>query len=239
MKVHKKHKVMKKEIVKKHKHSKRLEHKHKTSHQKSKQERTTLHILKNKTHSHQSYKKLAPHQVHGQENQINAFKKATENKGDTETNYSIEVDGAKVTVEIKKLDENYIYNLNVPKFSVGTESLLRYVKNELISSATINLQELSEQDSFVKMKQRFMGEILTILKEKLPHLEPDTEKTLAGMLMQDMLGLGEIEFLINDPNLEEIVIQSSKEPIRVYSKKYGWLKTNILIPPSDQQSIAA
>ncbi len=152
---------------------------------------------------------------------------------ETETKYTLEVDGAKVTVEIKKEENSYTYNLNVPKFSVGTESLLRYIKNELISSATISVQELSEQESFFKMKQRFLGEITSLLKEKLPHIEKETENLLAGILMQDMLGLGNIEFLINDQNLEEIVIQSSKEPIRVYSKKYGWLKTNIFIPTED------
>ncbi|MEK6915048.1 MAG: ATPase, T2SS/T4P/T4SS family [Nanoarchaeota archaeon] len=163
----------------------------------------------------------------------NKHKEVIEKKLSVETSYPIDVDGAKVTVEIKKDGGNYIYSLNVPKFSLGTESLLRYVKNELITSATINLQELSEQESFVKMKKRFLGEINSILKEKLPHLEKETEQMLAGVLMQDMLGLGNIEFLINDPNLEEIVIQSSKEPIRVYSKKYGWLKTNISIPTED------
>lgn len=260
MKKHKKHKI-KKDVKKiKHKHSKRIEkrkkHHKKTinSHQKidlvryphEKREshkiengKHKIHLVKNlhKSHSNHNqhiYKKLAPHQIHDKEHQIQAYKKAAEDKkSDVETEYPIEVDGAKVTVEIKKKDDNYLYNLNLPKFSVGTESLLRYVKNELISSATINLQELSEQESFVKMKKRFLGEITSLLKEKLPHIDPETEKTLAGMLMQEMLGLGEIEFMINDPNLEEIVIQSSKEPVRVYSKKYGWLKTNIFIPTED------
>ncbi len=256
MKKHKKHKI-KREVVKKHKHSKRIEKrkKHKIHHKskletnkknelerypnekknlhKSQVEKHALHLVKTNSKS-QNYKKLAPHQIHSQEHQIKAYKKAAEDKKSTsETNYPIEVDGAKVEVEIKKEEDTYVYNINLPKFSVGTESLLRYVKNELISNATINLQEMSEQESFVKMKQRFLGEITLVLKEKLPHIDPETEKTLAGMLMQDMLGLGEIEFLINDPNLEEIVIQSSKEPVRVYSKKYGWLKTNIFIPTED------
>ncbi len=256
MKKHKKHKI-KREVVKKHKHSKRIEKrkKHKITHKskleihkkneleryphekknlhKPQVEKHAIHLVKNNS-KNQNYKKLAPHQIHSEEHQIKAYKKAAEDKkSNSESSYPIEVDGAKVEVEIKKEEDTYVYNINLPKFSVGTESLLRYVKNELISNATINLQEMSEQESFVKMKQRFLGEITLVLKEKLPHIDPETEKTLAGMLMQDMLGLGEIEFLINDPNLEEIVIQSSKEPVRVYSKKYGWLKTNIFIPTED------
>ena len=44
-----------------------------------------------------------------------------------------------------------------------------------------------------------------------------------------MLGLGDLEFLLNDSFLEEIVINSSSEPVRVYHKKYGWLETNITV----------
>ncbi|MFH1451580.1 MAG: type II/IV secretion system ATPase subunit [archaeon] len=50
-----------------------------------------------------------------------------------------------------------------------------------------------------------------------------------------MLGLGKIEFLINDPNLEEIVIISSSEPVRAYHKEYGWLLTNI--KPKNEEEI--
>ena len=49
-----------------------------------------------------------------------------------------------------------------------------------------------------------------------------------------MLGIGKIEFLINDPSLEEIVIQSAKENVRVYHKKYSWLETNIHINTEDE-----
>ena len=148
--------------------------------------------------------------------------------------YDLEVDGAKVNIEIKEKDSGYIYNLNIPKLSVGTEALLRDVRNELISSTTLNIQELAEQESFNKMKQKFLSDTSSLLRKKLPHIEQETEKMLTGLLMQEMLGLGKIEFLINDPNLEEIVIQSSKEPVRVYSQKYGWLETNIQIQTEDE-----
>ncbi|PXY71466.1 CpaF family protein, partial [Candidatus Parvarchaeota archaeon] len=37
-----------------------------------------------------------------------------------------------------------------------------------------------------------------------------------------------------DPNLEEIVIPSSKEPVRVFFKGYGWLETNIQMKDEDE-----
>jgi len=79
-----------------------------------------------------------------------------------------------------------------------------------------------------------MEEATKLLKEKIPSIEEDTQELLIGLLMQEMLGLGKIEFLINDPALEEIVIISSKEPVRVYHKQFGWLITNI-IPKSEDE----
>ncbi len=143
--------------------------------------------------------------------------------------YGIEVDGAKVKVEIIKDNLGVTYNLHIPKISPATAVLLDEVRNELISITTISMKELVDPSAFSSIKRRFMNDARKILKERLPKLEKEIEDFLVGTLMQEMLGLGKIEFLIDDPNLEEIVISSSKENIRVYSKKYGWIATNIKI----------
>jgi archaeal flagellar protein FlaI len=150
--------------------------------------------------------------------------------------YPIVIDGAKVIIEIKEENKNKTktYNLDIPKINVATSALLQDMRNELITESTLNLQELSEQESFLRLKKKFTEETKIALKKKLPRIEKPTEDFLIGTLIQEMLGLGEIEFLINDPNLEEIVIPSSKENVRVYSKKHGWLKTNIKVPTEEK-----
>ena len=143
--------------------------------------------------------------------------------------YKIEADGAVVTVEILEEPSGKIYTLYIPKIDVATSALLENIRNELISVTTVSMRELTDPTAFSSIKQRFTIEAVKLIKTLLPNLGKETESFLTGHLIQEMLGLGEIEFLINDPSLEEIVIPSSKEKIRVYSKKYGWLETNILI----------
>ena len=111
--------------------------------------------------------------------------------------------------------------------------MLGEIRNELISVTTISMKELSDPASFSSIKNRFMTEARRLLKSKIPNLEKPAENYLVGTLMQEMMGLGRIEFLIDDPNLEEIVIPSAKEPIRVYSKKYGWIATNYTVPKEE------
>ncbi len=143
--------------------------------------------------------------------------------------YQLVVDKARVNIKIEKQDLGYAYNLFIPKIDLGTEALLDEIRKELISVTTIAVGEIIDQRSIVKIKNKFMEDSGNLLRDKLPEVSKETEEFLIGMLMQEMLGLGKIEFLINDPALEEIVIISRKEPVRVYHKRHGWLRTNIVL----------
>jgi len=143
--------------------------------------------------------------------------------------YQINVDGAKVEIEIKKDKLGLKYNVSIQPIDIATSALLGDIRNELISITTISMKELVDPSSFTVIKERFMAEATKLIRQNLPNIEREVEQFLIGHLIQDMLGLGEIEFLINDPNLEEIVIPSAKESVRVYSKKYGWLETNLSV----------
>jgi flagellar protein FlaI len=147
--------------------------------------------------------------------------------------YEIEVDKAKVNIEVKRETVTTVYHLIVPEVGIATRSLLDEIRNELVTATTVGMKEITDPTAFSTIKKRFMEEAVQILSEKLPNLNQDMTDFLIGKLMQDMLGLGNIEFLVNDPLLEEIVIPSAKEPIRVYHKHYGWLKTNIRIARED------
>jgi flagellar protein FlaI len=150
-------------------------------------------------------------------------------KGNILEKYELEVDGAHVRTEIQRNEDGITYNLFIPEVSPVTSAFLDEIRNELITATTVSTKELTDPSLFSKIKKRFMDDARRLLKEKLPHTAKDIEDSLVGTLMQEMLGLGKIEFLIADPNLEEIVIPSAKEPIRVYYKKYGWLLTNIKV----------
>jgi len=143
--------------------------------------------------------------------------------------YEIEVDKARVKIEIKKETTVLTYNLYTPEIGAATNSLLNEIRNDLVSATTVSMKKISDPSEFNIIKKGFMREATSLLKANLPSLEPKMKEFLIGKLIQDMLGLGQIEFLINDPHLEEIVIPSAKEKIRVYHKKYGWMPTNVKI----------
>jgi len=148
--------------------------------------------------------------------------------------YEIEVDKAKVFINIKRGNRGIIYNVEIPEVSPATAALLNEIRNELVSATTIGMKEIVDPNAFKRIKERFLKEADVLLKTKIPTIEDSVKDFFIGKLIQDMLGLGEIEYLINDPNLEEVVIPSSKEPVRVYHKKYGWIISNLKVLSEDQ-----
>ncbi len=149
--------------------------------------------------------------------------------GETIDAYTIKIDGASADIKIIKNEIGTKYIVNIPKISIATSALLNDIREELIAITSVSMQELIDPKAFASIKKKFKEEAAKLIEKKIPTIKEETESFLVGTLMQEMLGIGKIEYLINDPNLEEIVIVSAKEPIKVYSKKYGWLSTNIIL----------
>ncbi len=143
--------------------------------------------------------------------------------------YTVQTGDMKIETNILENPKEFVqsYYVNFPSYGAGTSALLANVKKKLVEE-TMTLERLDAK-AVEKMRQKFEERAGKILTKELPKITDETRKALTGILLYDMLGLGKIELLLSDGNLEEIVINKSHEPIWVYHKKYGWLKTNIEI----------
>src|SRR3989344_6120329 len=126
------------------------------------------------------------------------------------------------------------YVLEQHPIQPATKAVLNQIKDDLIGAVRISAEEIMDPKVIEGTKERFRKKALELLKEKLPGLNPKTENFLVMTLMIEMLGLGEMEILLCDPNLEEIVVTAATEPLRIFHKKYGWIQTNIIIPKEAQ-----
>jgi len=87
---------------------------------------------------------------------------------------------------------------------------------------------VADVEKMVSTRTKFFDSI----KKFLSKFEFGVETTdmLSGLLLHSMFGLGELDLLNRDDRLEEISVNNSAQPIAVYHRKYGWLKTNIYMP---------
>jgi flagellar protein FlaI len=144
--------------------------------------------------------------------------------------YGIEADGVKVDVKILGgKGKTKIYNIVMPELSQPTRALMDEIKRELITEVKITATEILDPKVMGTLKKRFYDKASNLLLQKLPSIKEVTKNLLTGKLLHEMLGFGEVEFLLGDGFLEEIIINSASEPIRVYHKKYGWLLTNVVL----------
>ncbi|MDI6825577.1 MAG: type II/IV secretion system ATPase subunit [Candidatus Aenigmarchaeota archaeon] len=156
--------------------------------------------------------------------------------------YTVVADRIKGSVEIVSSSEDFVplYIIRIPELEKGTLILLDKIREILVTVVKIRVSELIDPKSLEELKERFYSKSLELIEQYLPGIPMEKKEVLAGTLLHEMLGLGKLEMLLADGNLEEIVVNSSKEPVWVYHRKYGWLKTNIQIPSEIQiQNYAA
>lgn len=149
--------------------------------------------------------------------------------------YTVKADEVEVTVNIiGGVGRAPKYNLVVKEPSIATKALLEEIRHELVTEVTVSTSEILDPKVLSKLKAKFYKRAEATLQRRLPSLQKEAKDFLITTLIHEMMGLGNVEFLLNDSDLEEIVITSVMEPLRVYHKEFGWLITNISISTEDK-----
>ncbi|NIA04148.1 MAG: CpaF family protein [Nitrospiraceae bacterium] len=145
--------------------------------------------------------------------------------------YSFKSENIPVNIKIGKKKGEYVpsYEVNVANISHTTERILERIRDEIINKVTISINDIINEKKNESLNQRIRQTISKSIEKHFPDVDERTREFLTSYLVQKSLGLGSIELLMSDPNLEEIAINNADEPIWVYHRKYGWLKTNIFL----------
>ena len=139
---------------------------------------------------------------------------------------------AEVEIFYSEEDKRNRYCIHLPKISPYTRAFLEHIKSETARLLPISGTEKTKEEMQKDLEERSS----TISELMTKKLNPDekTLKTLTTISMNEMYGLGNVEMLVDDKNLEEIVINSSKVPVSVYHRKAGWMKTNITLKDEEE-----
>ena len=135
-----------------------------------------------------------------------------------------------VNIIIGEDDTVPVYYVSITNMSKTTRIILEKIRQEFISRVGLGSIEISDTNDIEAIKLQFRKEIASLLVKYFPNLDEKTKDMLMNYIIEQNLGLGNIDILLKDENIEEIVVNSSKEPIWVYHKRHAWLKTNIFIP---------
>lgn len=132
-----------------------------------------------------------------------------------------------VKIVYSNIEKRPIYYVTVPEISQYTRAYLEYVKTVVSRSLSLEIIEKGKEETEKHFNKR-RDVIQRVIKKDIDP-DPASLKAITGIVLKEMFGLKELEALIGDQRLEEIVINTSKTPVAVYHRKFGWLKTNVYV----------
>ncbi len=151
--------------------------------------------------------------------------------------YTIKINDILVDIIIESSQEESVplYNVSIANISPTTKIILEKIRQEFISKMNMKeLQKFENAEQSVAIRDQFRKEIRDLILRYFPKTDAPTMNMLVNYLLEENLGLGKIEILLKDAWLEEIVVNNHTEPVWVYHRKHGWLKTNVTIPSEDR-----
>lgn len=154
-----------------------------------------------------------------------------EEKGRLLASYSYYADGVPATVEVTDNLKEKKYEMQLVELSLPTRIFLDQIKDDLLRLVPAEQSDVSDVEKLAKIKGDFVKSISGYLEKY--KLGAETTSLLTGYMLHSMFGLGELDVLNQDNELEEIAIINSSQPVGVYHRKHGWLKTNIYMPGED------
>ncbi len=149
--------------------------------------------------------------------------------------YRIPLEEISLKVVIKDVGD-YVphYFVTLPEIDNVTSALLERTKHGLVGQVQIHKVGMAAgSEEVTKLRAKFIGDAKKRLRGVLKRASDEDIALLSTKLVNEMIGLGDIEYLLADDFLEEVVVNSSHDVVWVYSKKLGWCKSNVKIPTED------
>lgn len=135
----------------------------------------------------------------------------------------------RITIESNPNEYILIYKVSISQIGSNTEIILDKIREELVEKVKLGVGDITDPKKLDYVKDKFKKTIVSLIRKYFPDITDETLEFFTTYLMHKSFGLGKIEVLMSDINLEEVVVNNAEDPIWVYHHKYGWLKTNILL----------
>lgn len=139
---------------------------------------------------------------------------------------------AAANIKWSSAESSLIYYLIQPKLTPQEKDLLEKIKTALIEKLDIDFTTLRKGEARDYLKKRF-EEMIKLMAKEIPI---EKQKQFLYFIERDFIGLGKIEPLMKDPNIEDISCDGVGIPIYIYHRNpvISSVKTNIVFKDADE-----
>ncbi|MFB6242214.1 MAG: type II/IV secretion system ATPase subunit [Candidatus Nanosalina sp.] len=128
-------------------------------------------------------------------------------------------------------EEKIVYLVKEPDLSDSEERKLEKIREDVIEKLEMDLAEVKEKrepEEYIEEKAD------TTLSKFSMGLSSEAREKIFYYLKRDLAGLGKLEPLMNDPNLEEVSCDGTEAPVFAFHREYGSLETNVWYEDSEE-----
>ncbi len=132
---------------------------------------------------------------------------------------------AKANITWDDNDSSLTYNVIEPELNPDQKDLLKEIKTRLEEEVNVDFSKLQEME----IRDYLSKEFEAVVNSMKVDLLPAEKQSFEYYIMRDFIGIGPIEPLMHDPNIEDISCAGLNIPIFVFHRNpnFGSLKTNI------------
>ena len=121
--------------------------------------------------------------------------------------------------------KSLIYEVEEPRLTKREREILKFLQDMLRETLEVSMYQFKETEELKQILKKHVDEIL---EEYDITLTPLQYEKIMYYIERDFLGLGVIEPIMRDPNIEDVSCDGCGIPIYVYHRKYGNLISNIV-----------
>jgi len=142
---------------------------------------------------------------------------------------------AAVNIKWSKRDSSLVYYVLEPVLSNEEIDLLEKIKTTLIEKLDIDFSTLRKDDARVYLKKKF-EESVNLMALNLPE---NKRQQILYYIERDFVGLGKLEPIMKDPNIEDISCDGIGIPIFILHRNslIGSVKTNVVFNTAEELDI--
>ncbi len=130
-----------------------------------------------------------------------------------------------------KGENHLMYYALEPYLTKEQERELQLIKEIVVDLLDINLFEVKGESS---VREVLKKKVDKVIKDYNMQLSEHEYQKLLYYIYRDFLGLGRIEAMMHDPNIEDISCDGVKIPLYIYHRHYASVPTNIMFTGEDE-----
>ena len=130
-----------------------------------------------------------------------------------------------------KSEERLSYYILEPQLTEDQRRQLELIKEIVVDLLDINLFEVKA--GALSVRDVLKEKVDKVIKDYGMQISEHEYQKILYYMYRDFLGLGTIESMMHDPNIEDISCDGVKIPLYIYHRKYASIPSNIMFPSEE------